>query len=1467
MCSYIHRKIFHKSFIAENTKLILLKRKKEVRTLKRRILSLILCFIICLSFFAVVESAYASPAESQIWSKLLHDGQEYSVHVASEPAISNPLGRPLSFNDDAPAITRIYAIDGEGVEVEDVLLRRLLVIGSQNVERFINGIDSFDVAGAISINDIHKETRTDNLGNEYFIVPPLATTEWWRTAFLYSNLIVWGTDGYDHRVNIWEQVILDAVLQPDLYEALSADPQLMKELSRFLHGSKLTLTVSNMILKGKLLFKLNPDNIQTTLLNWGKVTLRKNMLTHLTKLSAAIGAITVAVDVYADVVRMFFLGSLANAFAEERLEALEQYIQENTADLDPALVDAIDEARQKLDEIATEYYDTIHNFFQASWDHAVDIAAAITFLASAFKLLPAAVAKIALPYYLSYQLYMHLLDQSYKVQRLSLAAALQRTFAGETSADGILTLQDELETSEFRDHEKLNIALNLFTVNHYLGFYFYKNYYEALNVPIFKQLGNWWTGGVLDQALHYYNSRATTQLQMVMWIRPTSFFTEWHYRGWDDWTWLLEKAMATSQFHITVESLKQWYKIGETTITEVTILNGRDETTYYWIGVSFKDPDREVTKYDPQITVTPQYATLDPGETITHIVQWTIPPEAPQGEYQIAVNTWTDDSYKERHADDLEWEPVFHAYNLVVLTPTSEKPLHVGSPANPRSIPVAVHISAPFLPYDAFGISIGGTSVTFERASTIIGGPFYWLESLGIYTFQLTPPNAVEGSFDLQVTVDYNDIIDATIENDAIIYSEVFEPIDEGLAWLRTRQYGDGSWYHSVGITSLAALAFLNSGYDETDLSVKSAIEYILSYVQADGSIGSDYYRTYETSIAILPLVATHNEAYSVTIENAKNWLVASQWDEDCIWWNVNKENWYYGGFGYGSHSRPDLSNTQWALMGLDAAGLPLDDPTWKRAQIFLARSQNRRTTVTIDFGDGTLYTVQPYTWQSNNGGFIYYPGASLAGGTMSYGSMTAAGIWSLLLCGVDVNDPRLKGDGIIKGGLDWIAEHYTLDSNPGMPGYMSQRFVYYHYVTLSKALTMARIATVNGNDWYQDLSNKLASLQYPDGYWVSSYSGHGSEYIPELATAYSILALQTRAGAPPIERLSYLTFVLRSNCFLRILDSEGKLVGYNYMTGLGENNIPAAVYSGPFSGPQYVIIVTPEAGIYDLELIGTSEGPYELTIQGNYGEEVTDLFEYTGEIAPAELHGTDVTVTAIVGPVDVYAEPPEFEEIIDNTPPSITVVTPREDPPEALQDGVTLEAHVTDPSGVDWVTFSIREPDGTIIDPTFESMGATDVGSDAWQAWVDTNVPELPDGYYLLLVNASDMLGNEGSKTVQFSISNWACLELLPATKANKAGRTMPAKFSLRVFENVDPAKPFVYNEELTILIYEESYPESILQESTYGDTARDYRIDSISELYITNFRTIKKKLTTYVIEIYRKDMLIGWFTFETVK
>ena len=82
------------------------------------------------------------------------------------------------------------------------------------------------------------------------------------------------------------------------------------------------------------------------------------------------------------------------------------------------------------------------------------------------------------------------------------------------------------------------------------------------------------------------------------------------------------------------------------------------------------------------------------------------------------------------------------------------------------------------------------------------------------------------------------------------------------------------------------------------------------------------------------------------------------------------------------------------------------------------------------------------------------------------------------------------------------------------------------------------------------------------------------------------------------------------------------------------------------------------------------------------------------------------------------------------------------------------------------------------------------------------------------------------------------------------------------------EPAMPFVYNEQLEIRIYEGSQPGTTLQSSLFGDTSTDYRINSDTELYITNFKTDKKP-AEYVVEIWRssKNFLVDSFSFETTR
>ena len=231
------------------------------------------------------------------------------------------------------------------------------------------------------------------------------------------------------------------------------------------------------------------------------------------------------------------------------------------------------------------------------------------------------------------------------------------------------------------------------------------------------------------------------------------------------------------------------------------------------------------------------------------------------------------------------------------------------------------------------------------------------------------------------------------------------------------------------------------------------------------------------------------------------------------------------------------------------------------------------------------------------------------------------------------------------------------------------------------------------------------------------------------------------------------------------------------------------------------------------------------------------------------------------------------WDASIDTTPPSVAVVSPPSG--FALQDGVTFVASATDSeSGVNSVTFSIRDNDGGDGIPIgFEDIPAIqDPATGDWTLWFDTL--QLPDGYYVVLVEAIDNAGNATSITdpyaVPYSIRNWAVLELLPATPNNKAGRTMPVKLSLRVAASVDPAQPFVYNEDLTIKILTVKIPPPniLMQTSVFGTGSTNYRIDVPAEKYIVNFQTSKTP-QTYLVEIWRtgKNFLVGSFTFKTVK
>lgn len=321
--------------------------------------------------------------------------------------------------------------------------------------------------------------------------------------------------------------------------------------------------------------------------------------------------------------------------------------------------------------------------------------------------------------------------------------------------------------------------------------------------------------------------------------------------------------------------------------------------------------------------------------------------------------------------------------------------------------------------------------------------------------------------------------------------SELEDAVERGLDFLRAEQQPDGSWEHDPGITGLAVTAFLrapNAAPGEIEPAVRRGLDYVASMAKADGGIYVRDLPNYYTAVAIQALVASGDPRYRPLIDDAREFLVGLQVDEGE---GYAEDNMFYGGIGYGSDLRPDMANMEYALSALSEAALPDDHPAWERALTFLQRAQNRSESNDLE-------------WSRDDGGFVYYPGFSYAGGTTSYGSMTYAGLLSYAHANLTKDDER------VQAALAWIRNNYTVEENPGL----AATTLYYYYMVFAKALhTFDEDVIVDdqgvAHNWREDLGLKLLELQYDEGYWVNAEDPSYWQDNKSLVTAFTLQALE----------------------------------------------------------------------------------------------------------------------------------------------------------------------------------------------------------------------------------------------------------------------------------------------------------------------------------------------------------------------
>jgi squalene-hopene/tetraprenyl-beta-curcumene cyclase len=312
-----------------------------------------------------------------------------------------------------------------------------------------------------------------------------------------------------------------------------------------------------------------------------------------------------------------------------------------------------------------------------------------------------------------------------------------------------------------------------------------------------------------------------------------------------------------------------------------------------------------------------------------------------------------------------------------------------------------------------------------------------------------------------------------------------------GTAYLVQAQAADGSWEHHVGITAVAVLALLEPAAHQQPGAagaVGKGLGYLEQWGQPDGGIYQQDVKHYSTAVALLALAASRESRYAPRIAGARRYLMSLQ---------ARDENGFppshvlYGGTLV-DEGKANLDATSFAMRALAAGGLAPDDPYWRRALQFVTRCQNWKPA-----------NDQP--WAGDDGGFVFAPGFSFAGGTTSYGSMTYAGLSAYRDVGLSRTDER------VAAGLRWVAHHFTTDENPGL----QRQTLYHSYLYMSQTLPRWGVDTFVDDAgrvraWRNELAATLGARQQADGSWANTEDPRWWESKPALATSFAVRALAT---------------------------------------------------------------------------------------------------------------------------------------------------------------------------------------------------------------------------------------------------------------------------------------------------------------------------------------------------------------------
>lgn len=248
------------------------------------------------------------------------------------------------------------------------------------------------------------------------------------------------------------------------------------------------------------------------------------------------------------------------------------------------------------------------------------------------------------------------------------------------------------------------------------------------------------------------------------------------------------------------------------------------------------------------------------------------------------------------------------------------------------------------------------------------------------------------------------------------------------------------------GKTALCVYALLSAGVDYRQPDVQKSLEWLLA-AKLDG--------TYAVAMRACALAAIKDPRIPKALAGDVDWLVKAAAPG--------------GGYAYTSSGgkvpqagEPDNSNSQLAVLGVWAGarrGVHVPTEYWRKVEKYWQEQQQ--------IGGGWGYIARQ-------------------GKTKTYGSMSAAGLASLMICFDTLHRDEFVRPAAtaepkpIADGLKWLGENFRADENPRLG---DERYYYWLY-TVGRVGLASGYRFFGGQDWYASGAAELVNRQNADGSW-----------------------------------------------------------------------------------------------------------------------------------------------------------------------------------------------------------------------------------------------------------------------------------------------------------------------------------------------------------------------------------------------